>query len=128
MDGLAESLIRIRKMQGRKMFEHKTEEEARKEILNMVEAYCDKYHGKKNAFAPGERIPYASRVYDHEEMCSLVDSALEFWLTSGRYTTQFEKEFAEYVGVKYCSLVNSGSLPICWHLWHLHHRFLGSGR
>ena len=77
-------------MQGRKMFEHKTEEEARKEILNMVEAYCDKYHGKKNAFAPGERIPYASRVYDHEEMCSLVDSALEFWLTSGRYTTQFE--------------------------------------
>ena len=91
------------------MFEHKTEEEARKEILNMVEAYCDKYHGKKNAFAPGERIPYASRVYDHEEMCSLVDSALEFWLTSGRYTTQFEKEFAEYVGVKYCSLVNSGT-------------------
>lgn len=110
------------------MFEHKTEEEARKEILNMVEAYCDKYHGKKNAFAPGERIPYASRVYDHEEMCSLVDSALEFWLTSGRYTTQFEKEFAEYVGLNTVRWLIRVHLPICWHLWHLHHRFLGSGR
>lgn len=42
-------------------------------------------------------------------MVNLVDSSLEFWLTSGRYTDQFEKEFAEYLGIKYCSLVNSGS-------------------
>ena len=48
-------------------------------------------------------------MYDHEEMVNLVDSALEFWLTSGRYTDEFEKKLAEYLQVKYCSLVNSGS-------------------
>lgn len=58
---------------------------------------------------PGDRITYASRVYDSEEMCNLVDSALEFWLTTGRYTEEFEREFAKYLGVKFCSLVNSGS-------------------
>ena len=42
-------------------------------------------------------------------MCNLVDSALEFWLTAGRYTAEFEQKFAEYLGVRYCSLVNSGS-------------------
>ena len=42
-------------------------------------------------------------------MCSLVDSALEFWLTAGKYTEQFEKKFAEYLGIRYCCLVNSGS-------------------
>lgn len=91
------------------MFENKTEEQAKEEILAMVAEYCDTYHNQKKEFEPGDRIPYASRVYDREEMCSLVDSALEFWLTSGRYTNQFEKEFAEYLGVRYCSLVNSGS-------------------
>lgn len=91
------------------MFEHKTEEEARKEILSMVEGYYEAFHNKKKEFQEGDRISYASRVYDQEEMCNLVDSALEFWLTSGRYTEQFECELAEYIGVKYCSLVNSGS-------------------
>ena len=75
----------------------------------MVAEYCDTYHNKKKEFEPGDRITYASRVYDHEEMCNLVDSALEFWLTSGRYTAEFEKLFAQYLGVRYCSLVNSGS-------------------
>ena len=91
------------------MFENKTEEQAKKEILDMVAEYCDTFHNKKKEFEPGDRITYASRVYDHEEMCNLVDSALEFWLTSGRYTDEFEKAFAKYLGVKYCSLVNSGS-------------------
>ncbi len=90
------------------MFENKSEIQARGEILDIVKEYCEKYHGKKE-YVMGERIPYASRVYDSEEMCNLVDSALEFWLTSGRYTEQFETEFAKYLGVKYCSLVNSGS-------------------
>ncbi len=90
------------------MFDNKTEIQAREEILKMVAEYCDKYHIRKE-YKEGDRIPYASRVYDHEEMCNLVDSALEFWLTSGRYTVEFEKKFAEYLGVKYCSLVNSGS-------------------
>lgn len=91
------------------MFENKTEEQARQQILEMVAEYCDTYHNKKKDFEAGERIPYASRVYDNKEMCNLVDSALEFWLTSGRYTDEFEKKFAQYLGVKYCSLVNSGS-------------------
>lgn len=90
------------------MFEGKTQEEAREEILSMTEAYFKAFHQKK-PYRTGDRIPYASRVYDQEEMRSLVDSALEFWLTGGRYTDQFEKGLADYVGVKYCSLVNSGS-------------------
>lgn len=91
------------------MFEHKTEKEAREEILGLVKEYCTTYHNKKKPFEEGDRIPYASRVYDHEEMVSLVDSSLEFWLTSGRYTDEFEKKLAEYLNIKYCSLVNSGS-------------------
>ena len=82
------------------MFEHKTEEEARKEILSAVEEYYQTFHAKKKEFREGDRISYASRVYNHEEMCNLVDSALEFWLTSGRYTQQFETELAEYIGEK----------------------------
>lgn len=91
------------------MFENKTEKQAKKEILDMVAEYCDTFHNQKKKFEPGGRITYASRVYDHDEMCSLVDSALEFWLTSGRYTEEFEREFSKYLGVKFCSLVNSGS-------------------
>lgn len=91
------------------MFINKTEEQARKEILDLVAEYCDTFHNKKKVFEPGDRITYASRVYDHDEMCNLVDSALEFWLTSGRYTKQFEKAFGEYLGVRFVSLVNSGS-------------------
>ena len=94
---------------GKVMFEHKTEEEARKEILSAVEEYYQTFHAKKKEFREGDRISYASRVYNQEEMCNLVDSALEFWLTSGRYTQQFETELAEYIGVRFCSLVNSGS-------------------
>lgn len=90
------------------MFEHKTEQQAREEILKSVAQYCDIYH-KKKTYGKGDRIAYASRVYDREEMCSLVDSALDFWLTAGRYTERFEEEFAKFLGVKYCSLVNSGS-------------------
>lgn len=91
------------------MFENKTEGQAKEQILEMVAAYCDRFHNQKKPFEEGQRIPYASRVYDQEEMVNLVDSALEFWLTAGRYTDQFEAQFAEYLGVKYCSLVNSGS-------------------
>lgn len=88
----------------------KTQEQARQEILDLVAEYCGQYHiGNKKAFEPGDRIPYASRVYDAREMVNLVDSALEFWLTSGHYTDEFEEKFSAYLGVKYCSLVNSGS-------------------
>ncbi len=91
------------------MFENMNEQAARESILEMVGEYCDKYHKKDTTFKEGQRIPYASRVYDREEMINLVDSSLEFWLTSGRYTDEFEKSLAKYLGIKYCSLVNSGS-------------------
>ena len=90
-------------------FQDKTEQEARSEILAMVSAYCDRYHNQPHPFHEGERIPYASRVYDHDEMVNLVDASLEFWLTSGRYTDEFEKQLGAYLGVRHCALVNSGS-------------------
>lgn len=91
------------------MFENMNEQQAREQILKMVAEYCDTYHNQTKEYHEGDRLPYASRVYDHEEMVNLVDSSLEFWLTSGRYTNEFEKNFAEYLGVKFVSLVNSGS-------------------
>ena len=86
-----------------------TQESMKNRIINLVKEYCDTYHNQDKPFKEGDRIPYASRVYDNEEMVNLVDSALEFWLTSGRYTDEFEKKLAEYLQVKYSSLVNSGS-------------------
>ena len=91
------------------MFDGMDEKEARERILSLVEEYCVKFHNKEKKFEAGDRIPYASRIYNSEEMINLVDSSLEFWLTSGRYTVQFEREFADFLGVKFCSLVNSGS-------------------
>lgn len=86
-----------------------TEEEARAEIKEMVSQYYRDFKKNDEKFKPGDRISYASRVFDEKEMCALTDATLDFWLTSGRFTEQFEKEFAEWIGVKYASLVNSGS-------------------
>lgn len=91
------------------MFEGMNEAKAREEILAIVKEYCNNYHNQKKTFEEGDRINYASRVYDAKEMENLVDSALDFWLTAGRYADQFEKEFAKYLKVRYVSLVNSGS-------------------
>ncbi len=85
------------------------EQQMKEQILSLVKEYCDTFHKRDKAYVEGERIPYASRVYDSAEMVNLVDSALEFWLTSGRYTEEFEKRFAEYLGIRFCALVNSGS-------------------
>ena len=86
-----------------------SEQEMRAEILALVREYCAQYHPPKKAFAPGDRLPYAARVYNHEEMENLVESALEFWLTAGHYTDEFERGFSDFLGVRNCSLVNSGS-------------------
>ena len=91
------------------MFENQSEAQAREEILAMVAQYCKKYHNTGTEFKEGDRVPYAGRVYDEKEMVNLVDSSLEFWLTSGRYTDEFEKKLSGYLGVRFCSLVNSGS-------------------
>jgi CDP-6-deoxy-D-xylo-4-hexulose-3-dehydrase len=90
------------------MLDNLVQQKDRDHILKLVNEYCNKYH-KKADYVEGQRIPYASRVYDNAEIINLVDSSLEFWLTSGRYTFEFENEFAKYLNVKYCSLVNSGS-------------------
>ena len=85
------------------------QQELHDKILALVKEYCDKYHNQPKDFREGDRISYASRVYDHEEMCNLVDSALEFWLTSGRYVQEFEAGLSKYLGVEYTAVVNSGS-------------------
>ena len=90
------------------MFENKSKEEATKEILNSVKEYYKKYMVKPE-YKDGDRISYASRVFDEKEMMNLADSMLEFWLTSGRYTDQFEKQLGQYLGIPFVSLVNSGS-------------------
>lgn len=74
-------------------------ERDKKEILRLVAEYCDKYH-KPKAFCEGDKIHYAARVYGEEEMTNLVDSALDFWLTSGEYTEKFENDFAAFLGVR----------------------------
>jgi len=90
------------------MFENMTKREACDTILNTVKEYYIHYM-QKPSYKDGDSVPYASRVFDEQEVVNLVDSALEFWLTAGRYTDKFEKNFARYLDVPYCSLVNSGS-------------------
>ena len=90
------------------MFEGKTKEEANKEILDSVKEYYKKFMVRPE-YKDRDRISYASRVFDEKEMMNLADSMLEFWLTSGRYTDQFEKQLGEYLGTPFVSLVNSGS-------------------
>ena len=90
------------------MFENKTKQEATKQILDLVREYHDKYMVRA-PWQDGDRINYAGRVFDADEMVNLADSALEFWLTSGKYTERFEKELGEHLGVPFVSLVNSGS-------------------
>ena len=87
----------------------KNEAEAREQIKAMVTEYYHEFKEKKEEFKPGDRISYASRVFDEKEMCSLTDAMLDFWLTTGRFSDEFEKKFAEWIGVKHAHLVNSGS-------------------
>lgn len=89
-----------------------SEQEARDTIKQMVAEYYNDFkrpEQDKSDFQPGDRISYASRVYDEKEMLSLTDAMLDFWLTTGRFSETFEKEFAKWMGVKYAHLVNSGS-------------------
>lgn len=85
------------------------EREAREQIKELVAQYYHDFKEKKGSFKAGDRISYASRVFDEKEMQALTDAALDFWLTTGRFSDQFEKEFASWIGVKYAHLVNSGS-------------------
>lgn len=87
----------------------KREQRIINEICSRVIALYEQ-RKKKLEFVQGKsRVNCAGRVYDEKELINLVDSALEFWLTSGRYTDEFEKRFSEFLGTKYTVLVNSGS-------------------
>jgi CDP-6-deoxy-D-xylo-4-hexulose-3-dehydrase len=91
------------------MFEGMSETEARAQILEVVGAYCDRFHNQQPAWREGDRINYAGRVYDRDEMVNLVDASLEFWLTSGEWTRRFEEGLGSYLGLPFVSFVNSGS-------------------
>ena len=91
------------------MAEWNNESEAREQIKSLVAQYYHDFKEKKEPFKPGDRISYASRVYDEKEMCALTDATLDFWLTAGRFAEQFERKFASWIGVRFASLVNSGS-------------------
>ena len=88
-----------------------SEQEAREEIKGLVAEYYNQFKKpeQEKEFVEGDRISYASRVYDEKEMLSLTDATLDFWLTTGRFSDEFEKNFAEWIGVRFANLVNSGS-------------------
>lgn len=85
------------------------EQKAREEIKKLVGEYYSRFVKKNVSFAEGDRISYAARVFDEKEIQSLADAMLDFWLTTGRFAEQFEKDFAKFLGVKFAHLVNSGS-------------------
>jgi CDP-6-deoxy-D-xylo-4-hexulose-3-dehydrase len=84
------------------------EKNLRQQAIEAALTYHRHAHGKKE-FTPGDRIPYAGRIFDEREISNLIDSSLDFWLTTGRYAEQFERDFAAFLGVQHCSLTNSGS-------------------
>ena len=87
----------------------KTQEEIKLEIFDKVREYYLLAH-KKEEFVPGKsRVNYAGRVFDENELINLVDSSLEFWLTAGRYSNEFERKFSDFLGTRHCILTNSGS-------------------
>ncbi len=85
-------------------------EELKKQILDLTREYYKETHGVEKEFKPGETfVNYGGRYFNDEEMVNLVDSSLDFWLTAGPWATKFEKQFAKWLGVRFCSLTNSGS-------------------
>lgn len=83
--------------------------ELKEKIEDLVREYYKKVHETAADNGAFEKIQYSGRVYDEKEMVNLVDAALEFWLTAGHYVDEFEKGLADYLNIKHCSVVNSGS-------------------
>jgi CDP-6-deoxy-D-xylo-4-hexulose-3-dehydrase len=84
------------------------EKKLRETAILAALAHFREYHAKRE-YKDGDKIPYGGRVFDEQEMRYLIDASLDFWLTSGRYTECFEQSLGKYLGIKYVSLVNSGS-------------------
>ncbi len=81
----------------------------RQQILDLVGQYVE-HAFPQNAFNPStSKVPVSGKVFDSEEVKALVDSSLDFWLTTGRYAREFEQKFAQWLGVRAALLVNSGS-------------------
>jgi len=87
----------------------KKTDKLRKEILEKVKELHREEQKEENFELGKDTIPFAARVFDEKEKVSLVDSSLDFWLTTGRYAEEFEAKFADFMDQRYCSLVNSGS-------------------
>jgi CDP-6-deoxy-D-xylo-4-hexulose-3-dehydrase len=84
-------------------------DELRERVLELVQEYADVAFAP-TAFVPGETaVPVSGRVFDADEVLTLVDSSLDFWLTTGRYAARFERDFARFLGVRHALLCNSGS-------------------
>ena len=87
----------------------RSEKDLRAEIALLVKEYYDVKFEKK-PFLPGKsQVRYAGRVFDEKELQSLVDASLDFWLTSGRFSEEFESAFCAFTGAEYSFLVISGS-------------------
>ena len=85
-------------------------ENLKKQILELTREYYREVHAPQPAFEAGKtRVNYGGRYFDDEEMVNLVDASLDFWLTAGPWAHKFETRLAKWLGVKYCSLCNSGS-------------------
>jgi CDP-6-deoxy-D-xylo-4-hexulose-3-dehydrase len=91
------------------MADSNREAQLRQQVINAAVNYYNNIFSEKKEYHPGERIPYAGRVFDEQEIVNLINASLDFWLTTGRFAEQFERKFASFLGVKYCSLTNSGS-------------------
>lgn len=90
------------------MSDNKQMNSIKKNIFSLAEEYF-RLKNRKSDFKAGDRINYAEKVYDENEIINLIDSCLEFWLTNGRYTKLFEEKLSEYLGRRFCFFVNSGS-------------------
>lgn len=84
-------------------------ESIKDQILELTKQYYKQQFADEAEYKFGDRVNYAGRIFDEKEMVNLIDSSLEFWLTSGRYTRKFESGLAKYLGVRFCSVTNSGS-------------------
>ena len=85
-------------------------EELKAQILELTREYYKEVHAQKKEFEPGKSfVHYGGRYFNDEEMVNLVDSSLDFWLTQGPWTHKFERRLAEWLGVKFCAVTNSGS-------------------
>lgn len=85
------------------------EKSDRNDILDRVKEFCKKKNSTDEFILKRTYIPASGKIIDEDDVAYLVDSSLDMWFTSGKYASEFEKKFPEFLGAKYCSLVNSGS-------------------